>query len=361
MPVGPAPASVHGVSTPPSSVPSHRSSDPASSDPRAFDPRPAAPAVAAPGARRAPGRNGRLTGVQLLVSVILFLVVETLISVIAVVWTVVTSGAVPDPSSGFGVADFDPTGFLVAAVIGAVLAITGHILVVGPIGARPGQAVGGRGKLAELAAGLGIGSLLIALSTGIIALLGGYRVTGLDPNPQLLAPLAIGIFAAFVEEVFFRGALLRLIDGWLGSWAALALTSVLFGLVHITNDDAGLWGAIAIIIEAGVLLGGAYLLTRRLWLAIGIHLAWNTVQSGIFSFAVSGTGEQHGILQAQLSGPDWLSGGAMGVEGSVVTVIVGLAAGIVMVVLAHRRGNLLPRDRRADRPLTGADGTVPNA
>lgn len=351
MPAARVAASVQFVSTPPASAPSPFSSEPG----------PSVPVATAASIKRAPGRNGRLTGVQLLVSVILFIIVETLISVIAVTWTAVKTGEVPDPSSGFGVSDFDPLGFLVAAVIGAALAIAGHLLVVGPIGARRGLAVAGRGKLAELAAGLGIGTALIAVSTGIIALLGGYRVTGIDPSPQLLAPLAIGIFAAFVEEVFFRGALLRLIDGWLGSWAALAITSLVFGLVHITNPDAGLWGAIAIVIEAGVLLGGAYLLTRRLWLAIGIHLAWNSVQSGVFSFAVSGTGEQHGLLQAQMSGPDWLSGGAMGVEGSVVTVVIGLLAGIVMVVLAHRRGNLLPRDRKADRPLAGAGAQTPAA
>lgn len=292
------------------------------------------------------GRNGRLTWLQLIVSIVLFAVVEILVMVIAVVWQLVAHGTLPRGSS---VSAFDPVGFLVAAIVGAALAVAGHLLVVGPIGARPGLAMRGRGKAAELGIGLVIGTVLVSVSTGIIALLGGYRVTGLDPSPQLLAPLAIGIFAAFVEEIFFRGALLRLLDGWLGTWAALAITSLLFGLVHVTNDGAGLWGGVVLVVEAGILLGAAYVLTRRLWLVIGIHLAWNAVQSGVFSFAVSGTGAQRGLLRAEISGPDWLSGGEMGVEGSLVTMLVGLTAGVVMLVMAHRRGHIWGRDRRADR------------
>lgn len=305
-----------------------------------------AAAITSPSTSKRPrGRNGRLTWLQLILAIIAFAAVELLVSVIALVWGIVAHGTIPSSSSA-GASSFDPVGFLVAAVIGALLAIGGHLLIAGPIGARPGLALRGPGKLQEFTVGLVIGALLIALATGVIALLGGYRVTGLEAHPQLLGPLAIGIFAAFCEEVLFRGALLRLIDGWLGSWAALAITSVLFGALHFTNPDAGLWGAVAITIEAGVLLGSAYLLTRRLWLAIGIHLAWNSVQAGVFSFAVSGTGAQHGLLRAEHPGPAWLSGGAMGVEGSVVTVAVGLTAGIIMLVMARRRGMILGRDRR---------------
>src|SRR5690606_31926567 len=101
------------------------------------------------------------------------------------------------------------------------------------------------------------------------------------------------------------------------------------------------------------LLGAAYLLTRRLWLAIGLHLAWNTLQAGVFSSAVSGTGRQNGLLSVQMHGPDWLTGGAMGVEGSLVSVLLGLAAGVVMLVLAARRGRLRPsvRDEHARRTV----------
>lgn len=274
---------------------------------------------------------------QLLLGILLFLAAQFMMVAVARVATAATGASLADGPAGWAL--------LLGACAAAALAFGGFLLIVGRVGGRPGLALRGPGKLAELMVGLGIGVALIVLSVGLIALLGGYRVTGLALSPQLLAPLAIGIGAGVVEEIIFRGILLRLLDAWLGSWAALALTSLLFGLVHLTNDGARLLTALGLVIEAGVLLGAAYLLTRRLWLAFGIHIAWNTVQAGAFSSAVSGTGQQSGLLIAETHGPTWLTGGTMGVEGSLVSVLLGLAAGIVMMVLAARRGQLLPSVR----------------
>ena len=87
-----------------------------------------------------------------------------------------------------------------------------------------------------------------------------------------------------------------------------------------------------------MLLAAAYMLTRRLWLCIGTHIAWNFTQGGIFSVAVSG-GSSKGLLQSRMIGPDWLTGGAFGAEASVVALVVCLAAGIALVVLAAKKGH----------------------
>ena len=125
---------------------------------------------------------------------------------------------------------------------------------------------------------------------------------------------------------------------------SLLITSAIFGLVHLGNPDATVSGAIFIAIEAGLLLGGAYLLTRRLWLAIAIHAAWNFVQAFVFVSPVSGTGEAVGLFQVEWSGSPWLTGGAMGLEGSVITAVLGLLAGIGLLLLAGKHGTLLPRE-----------------
>lgn len=300
-----------------------------------------------------PARTDIRRPLQLVLGVVLFVASQLLAMGGALLLAVVAGD---DLSVGI-----PPWAFLVGACLGAAAALGGMLLIVGPVGRSPGLALRGRGALAELLLGCGIGAVLIAVSTGLIALAGGYELVGVESAPDLLTPLAIGIIAAFTEEVFFRGVLLRVLDAWLGSWAALALSSLVFGLVHLTNPGATLFTALGLVIEAGILLGAAYLLTRRLWLAIGIHLAWNAVQAGVFSSQVSGTGEQVGLLRLEVHGPAWLTGGTMGVEGSVVTVAVGLAAGIAMLVLAHRRGHLLPRVRREapaypedDRSVTAA-------
>ncbi|MGP9612475.1 lysostaphin resistance A-like protein [Brachybacterium sp. AOP42-B2-9] len=295
---------------------------PSAPRPRASRP-PAAPLPAAPlpAARPSAAHGGRRRGLQLLLGVVVFLAAEM---------TVVTVGGLTA----------SPWMLLLGACAGAAVALGGYLLIVGLIGGRPGLGLRGRGKLAELAAGLVLGTALLTLAVGLIALLGGYRVTGISASPQLLAPLAVGIGAGVIEEIVFRGILLRVLESWWGSWVALAITSLLFGLIHLMNPGASILTALLLVVEAGVLLGAAYLLTRRLWFAFGLHIAWNTVQAGMFSSAVSGTGTQRGLLVAEMHGPTWLTGGSMGIEGSLLTVLLGFVTGIVMLLLAARRGHL---------------------
>ena len=82
------------------------------------------------------------------------------------------------------------------------------------------------------------------------------------------------------------------------------------------------------------------MLTRRLWMAIGIHAAWNFTQSGIFGVPTSGF-PMKGVLVSELSGPEWLSGGAFGAEASVVTLTICTVAGVALLALAHRRGQFI--------------------
>jgi len=150
----------------------------------------------------------------------------------------------------------------------------------------------------------------------------------------------VAIVPAFMEELLFRGILFRWLEEFGGSWFALALTSALFGIGHIFNPNATALASFAIALEAGVLLGGAYMLTRNLWMAIGLHAAWNFTQGWIFDVPVSGT-DQHGMVEARLSGPELLSGGAFGLEASLIAMVLATAAGVALVVLAVRRGELI--------------------
>ncbi len=135
----------------------------------------------------------------------------------------------------------------------------------------------------ELLAGLAGGTVLFSLMVAIVAALGGYRITGHDGLQSIWMPLvAFGLIPAFSEELVFRGILFRYIEKAAGSWAALVITSALFGLAHIYNDNATWFSSFAIMIEAGILLGAIYMLTRRLWAVMGVHAAWNFTQGWIF-------------------------------------------------------------------------------
>lgn len=197
------------------------------------------------------------------------------------------------------------------------------------------------GALPELAAGIAIGGALFSLMTGIVWLLGGIEFLGVRGSGQIWTMLAIAIVSGVVEETLFRGIVLRHLEVLIGTWGALALTSALFGFLHITNDDATWWSSLAISLEAGILLGAAYLLTRRLWLAIGIHAAWNFTQGWVFSVPVSGGDAPLGLLITRRIGPDWLTGGDFGLEASVIAMLVATGAGLLLLRHVVNKGGLI--------------------
>ena len=192
----------------------------------------------------------------------------------------------------------------------------------------------------ELGVGVLLGALLFSLIIGIIAAWGAYQVSGSNGWYAALAAVPVCIVAAVLEEITIRGVVFRILEQWLGSWIALALSAILFGSLHFFNPGATLLRTGAIMLEAGILLAAAYMLTRRLWLCMGLHFAWNFTQGGIFSAAVSG-GASHGLLKATLVGPDWLTGGAFGPEASAVAVVVCTTAGLLLLVAADRKGHVI--------------------
>lgn len=191
--------------------------------------------------------------------------------------------------------------------------------------------------------GLGIAAALILFSAavGVAAVLGVYQVTGPGDAGGLLAAL-IGptIFAAVSEELVFRGIMFRWIEEFGGSWLALLVTSALFGAAHLNNPGATWIAVIFIAIEAGIMFGAAYMLTRSLWMPMGIHAAWNFAQGELYGIPVSGT-KVHGLVTAKLSGPRLLTGSAFGLEASVISMAITTGFGIWLLWLAIRRGQLM--------------------
>ncbi|MFD6663892.1 CPBP family intramembrane glutamic endopeptidase [Micromonospora chalcea] len=203
------------------------------------------------------------------------------------------------------------------------------------------------GAAARLNRGVLLGFAMFAAVIVTIALMGGYHVHGLGSVSGAVGIFGLMAAAAVTEELMFRGLLFRLVEERLGTWLSLLLTGVLFGLMHLLNPDASLWGATAIAIEAGFMLAAAYAATRNLWVPIGLHFGWNFAAGGIFGVVVSGNGESAGLLDASTSGSTLLSGGDFGPEGSLYTVAAGAALTVVFLWLAHRRGHIVRRRRRA--------------
>ncbi len=193
----------------------------------------------------------------------------------------------------------------------------------------------------ELGIGLLIGAGLYAASVLVLMMMDIYKIEGLNPISYMLPAIAMALSAAVFEELLFRGVLFRIVEEWLGSWISLVISSAVFGLVHLMNPAATMTGAIFIAVEAGILLGAAYMLTRRLWMSMGFHFAWNYTQSGVFSGVVSGADADPGLIKDTIEGPALLTGGQFGLEASVIAALFCTTTGIILTIMAVRRGHVV--------------------
>jgi hypothetical protein len=159
--------------------------------------------------------------------------------------------------------------------------------------------------------------------------------------------------------LIFRAVVYRITEEWLGTWWALVISALLFGLIHLSSAGATIFSALAVALQAGVVLGAAYALTHHLWMALGLHMAWDFANDGIFGVGVAGqSGESlPGLLQAHLSGPVWLTGGALGVEASVLTLIVMLGVGMIMLWKLYQKGQWISRKEQQE-PTHSAAGNI---
>ncbi|MBP5484194.1 MAG: CPBP family intramembrane metalloprotease [Bacteroidales bacterium] len=173
------------------------------------------------------------------------------------------------------------------------------------------------------------GLLFFTAVVAIMMLAGLYKAVDICKDWKGLADaLFLFLIVGIGEEIIFRGVMFRWIDQRFGFWWAMGISALVFGIVHITNDNATLWSSLAIALEAGLLLGAAYKWAGSLWFPIAIHWAWNFSQGNIFGFAVSGQYSGVSLIQADINGPEWLTGGAFGAEASVISVILGTTIAI---------------------------------
>jgi membrane protease YdiL (CAAX protease family) len=230
---------------------------------------------------------------------------------------------------------------LVGSATIIILAFLAYKLIIRRLGEEPRDDLAAPHALRDLGLGFAGGFLLFSLIVGIAALADVYNIVGKGGTAALLMTLVtVAIVPGIIEELLFRGILFRFVEQFGGSWFALFLTSALFGLSHIFSPNASAFSSFAIAAEAGVMLGGAYMLTRSLWAPIGLHAAWNFTQGFIYDVPVSGI-DQQGLVEAKLSGPELLSGGAFGLEASLIAVVCATLAGIWLVLRAVRAGRLV--------------------
>lgn len=126
--------------------------------------------------------------------------------------------------------------------------------------------------------------------------------------------LAVYVPAAVHEELLFRGYAFQKLYAWRPRFA-LWFVAAGFAALHLGNPSLSSIG-IANVFLGGILLGLAYVRYGRLWFPIGVHLAWNLMSGPILGHEVSGYESISTVFVELGSGPEWLTGGEFGIEGS---------------------------------------------
>ena len=192
---------------------------------------------------------------------------------------------------------------------------------------------------------LGWGIMFSLVQMGVIALI--YQISGIgsfELNELSLEPILfiLGLFPFWLlqggtEEVATRGWLLTRIAARTNLPLAIAISSSLFGILHMGNAGVTFLSVLNIILD-GVLAGLFFIYTDSIWLVVAQHGTWNYVQGNLLGFQVSGTGADASIFSFTMgSGPDWLTGGAFGAEGSIITTLVLLVSLVIVYRLGERK------------------------
>ena len=192
---------------------------------------------------------------------------------------------------------------------------------------------------------LGWGIMFSLVQMGVIALI--YQISGIgsfELNELSLEPILfiLGLFPFWLlqggtEEVATRGWLLTRIAARTNLPLAIAISSSLFGILHMGNAGVTFLSVLNIILD-GVLAGLLFIYTDSIWLVVAQHGTWNYVQGNLLGFQVSGTGADASIFSFTMgSGPDWLTGGTFGAEGSIITTLVLLVSLVIVYRLGERK------------------------
>jgi membrane protease YdiL (CAAX protease family) len=181
--------------------------------------------------------------------------------------------------------------------------------------------------LRQIVVGVLFGSAMVSLAVVAIAI-GGSTMFRWEMTSVLLraaaAQLVLFPIAALNEEIAFRGYPFQRLTESIGAIPAVIVLSVLFALPHLGNPNSTMFAGFNTA-AVGALLAVAYLLTRTLWFVWGIHTGWNVALAVAYGLSVSGF-DTDGPVNGSVTGPEWLTGGAYGIEGGAsgsIAIVVG--------------------------------------
>jgi len=199
-----------------------------------------------------------------------------------------------------------------------------------------------RGKGKDLVLGLLVSTIIMSIGTTILLVNKDITITGFNFDTSNFSyGFLLFLTVALSEEILCRGYILNNLMGTMNKYAALAISSAIFALMHSFNSNLSWFGMLDLFI-AGILLGSTYIYTKNLWFPISFHLFWNFIQGCVFDYNVSGL-NVNSIFEFDMPIKNSFSGGDFGFEGSwLCTLLSSFAILIILYYYNRQNKQLIP-------------------
>lgn len=192
----------------------------------------------------------------------------------------------------------------------------------------------------EMFGGFVLGFFTISLSIFLLYLLGYYQVISITTTHYSIKLFTVLIVAALIEDLFHRGLIVRVLENWLGTNITIII-GMLIETQHIFNPNANLFSLFTDLVW-GFTMTMFFVYTKRIWLPFFFHLGWNFAQP-FYGSNLTGLDDMGSIIQSKFNGPELLTGGAVGIEGSIFTPTFSLIIGITLYYFAKKEGKIIKR------------------
>ena len=212
-----------------------------------------------------------------------------------------------------------------------------------------------QGSLKQLGLGAMVASLLVLMFVSLIAVFGEFKIIEYRDGLRLVSNFLNFGIGALLQEIVLLCIIYRLIEEFAGSWISLICSLAIFSAVHLLNPNETL-GSVFMLMLSSLVLIAPFILTRRIWVSLGFHAAWNFMQAGVFGMPNSGIVFK-GWMVSEVSGPLWLTGGAVGLEASYLSVGIDFLIGLAVLRIALKAGQFVapawkrPGDRQPSQSI----------